>query len=82
MLLLNSHGLGYIVTRSINPVNIISEDETNLARRHTPQVVVDHERAWIFLLEATVGCPIQRNNACSTNVGAGVACYSGLRLAN
>ena len=45
MLFLNSHGLGYTVKQSINPVNIISEHKTILARRHTPQVVAEHERA-------------------------------------
>ena len=59
MLFLNSHGLGYTVKQSTNPVNIISEDETILARRHTPQVVADHERAWTFLLEATVDAPFE-----------------------
>ena len=54
ILFLNSHGLGYTVKQSSNPVNIISKDETVLARRHTPEVVADHERAWTFLLEATV----------------------------
>ena len=42
MLFLNSYGLGYTVKQSINPVNIISEDKTILARRHTPQVVAEH----------------------------------------
>ena len=51
---LNSRGLGYTVKQSINPVNIISEDKTILARIHTPQVVAEHERAWTFLVEATV----------------------------
>ena len=37
MIFLNSHGLGYTVKQSISPVNIISEDKTILARRHTPQ---------------------------------------------
>ena len=60
MLFLNSHGLGYTVKQSTNPVNIISEDETILARRHTPQMMVtDHERAWTFLLEATVDAPFE-----------------------
>ena len=59
MLFLNSHGLGYTVKQSINPVIIISEDKTILARRHTPQVVAEHERAWIFLLEATVDATFQ-----------------------
>ena len=59
MLFLNSHGLGYTVKQSTNPVNIISEDETILARRRTPQVVADHERAWTFLLEATVDAPFE-----------------------
>ena len=59
MLFLNSHGLGYTVTQSINPVNIISEDKTILARRHTPQVVAEHERAWTFLLEATADAPFE-----------------------
>ena len=54
MLFLNSHGLGYTVKQSVNPVNILSEDKTILGRRHTPQVVAEHERAWTFLLEATV----------------------------
>ena len=55
MLFLNSHGLGYTVKKqSTNPVNIISEDKTILARIHTPQVVADHERACTFLLEETV----------------------------
>ena len=44
---------------SINPVNIINEDKTILARRHTPQVVAEHERAWTFLLEATVDAPFE-----------------------
>ena len=48
MLFLNSHGLGYTVKQSINLVNVISEDKTILARRHTPQVVAEHERAWTF----------------------------------
>ena len=56
---LNSHGLGYTVKQSINPVNIISEDDTILARRHTPQVVAEHERAWTFLLETTVDAPFE-----------------------
>ena len=59
MLFLNSHGLGYTVKQSINLVNIISEDKTILARSHTPQVVAEHERAWIFLLEATVNAPLE-----------------------
>ena len=59
MLFLNSHDLRYTVKQSINPVNIISEDETILARRHTPQVVADHERAWTFLLEATLDAPFE-----------------------
>ena len=59
MLFLNSHGLGYTVKQSTNPVNIISEDETILARRHTPQLVANHERAWTFLLEATVDAPFE-----------------------
>ena len=59
MLFLNSHGLGYTLKQSINPVNIISEDKTILARRHTPQVVAEHERAWMFLLEATVDAPFE-----------------------
>ena len=59
MFFLNSHGLGYTVKQSINPVNIISEDKTILARRHTPQVVAEHERAWTFLLEATVDAPFE-----------------------
>ena len=59
MLFLNSHGLGYTVKQSINPVNIISEDETILTRKHTPQVVADHERAWTFLLEVTVDAPFE-----------------------
>ena len=59
MLFLNSHGLGYTVKQSINPVNIISKDKTILARRHTPQVVAEHERAWTFLLEATVDAPFE-----------------------
>ena len=33
---------------------MFSEYETIIARRHTPQVVAGHERAWTFLLEATV----------------------------
>ena len=59
MLFLNSHGVGYTVKQSINPVNIISEDKIILARRHTPQVVAEHERAWTFLLEATVDAPFE-----------------------
>ena len=59
MLFLNYHGLGYTVKHSINPVNIISEDKTILALRHTPQVVAEHERAWTFLLEATVDAPFE-----------------------
>ena len=59
MLFLNSHGLGYTVKQSINPVNIISEDKTILARRHTPQVVAEHERAWTFLLEVTADAPFE-----------------------
>ena len=59
MLLLNPHGLGYTVKQSINPVNIISEDGTILARRHTAQVVAEHERAWTFLLDATVDAPFE-----------------------
>ena len=59
MFFLNSHGLGFTVKQSINPVNIISEDKTILARRHTPQMVAEHERAWTFLLEATVGAPFE-----------------------
>ena len=59
MLFLNSHGLGYTLKQTITPVNIISEDKTVLARRHTPQVVAEHERAWIFLLEATVDAPFE-----------------------
>ena len=59
MLFLNSQGLGYTVKQSTNPVNIISEEETILASRHTPQVVADHERAWSFLLEATVNAPFE-----------------------
>ena len=80
---LNSHGLGYTVKQSTNSANIISEDETILARRHTPQVVADYyERAWTSLLGSDSRCPIRRNNVCSTNIGAGVAYHSGLRLAN
>ena len=60
MLFLSSHGLGYTVKQSTNPVNIISEDETILARRHIPQVVADHERAWTLLLEATVDAPFEQ----------------------
>ena len=45
VLFLNSRGLGYTVKQSANPVNIISNDESILARRHTPQVIADHERA-------------------------------------
>ena len=59
MLFLNSHGLGYTVKQSINPVNIISENKIILARRHTPQVVAEHERAWTFLLEVTVDAPFK-----------------------
>ena len=59
MLFLNSHGLGYTAKQSINPVNIISEDKTILACRHTPQVVTEHKRAWTFLLEATVDVPFE-----------------------
>ena len=59
MIFLSSRGLGYTVKQSINPVNIISEDKTILARRHTPQVVAEHERAWTFLLEATVNAPLE-----------------------
>ena len=59
MLFLNSHGLGYTEKQSINPVNIISEDKTILARRHTPQMVAEHERAWTFLLEATADAPFE-----------------------
>ena len=59
MLFLNSHGLGYTVKQSINPSNVISEDKIILARRHTPQVVAEHERAWTFLLEATVDAPFK-----------------------
>ena len=58
MLFLNSHGLGYTVRQSINLVNVISEDII-LARRHTPQVVAEQERAWTFLLEATVDAPFK-----------------------
>ena len=59
MLFLNSHGLWYTVKQSINPANIISEDKTILVRRHTLQVVAEHERAWTFLLEATVDAPFE-----------------------
>ena len=59
MLFVNSHGLRYTVKQSTDPVNIISEDETILARRHTQQVMADHERAWTFLLEATVDAPFE-----------------------
>ena len=59
MLFLNSRGLGYTIEQSANPVNIISEDETILARRHTPQVMADHERAWTIPLEATVDAPCE-----------------------
>ena len=60
MLFLNSHGLGYTVKKqSTNPFDIINEDKTILARRHTPQVVADHERACTFLLEGTVDAPFE-----------------------
>ena len=39
-------------TRSIKQADVGS-------RRHTPQVVADHERAWSFLLEATVDAPFE-----------------------
>ena len=57
MLLLNSRGLGCTIKQSINPVNIISEDKTILALRHTSQVLAERERAWTFLLVATVNAP-------------------------
>ena len=83
MLFLNSHRLGYTLKQSIDPVNIISEDKTFLARRHTPQVVAEHERAWTSLLEATVDAPFEETMlAAQTNAGAGVACHSRLGLAN
>ena len=59
MLFLNPYGLGYTVKQNTNPVNIISEDDTILARRHTPQVVADHESAWTLLLEATEDAPFE-----------------------
>ena len=52
MLFLNSCGLRYTVKQSNNPVNTISENKTIMARRHTPQVVAEHEKAWTFSLEA------------------------------
>ena len=60
MLFLNSHGLRYTVKQSTSPVNIFSKDEATLARRRTPQVMADHERAWTFLLEATVDAPFEK----------------------
>ena len=51
--------MGYTVKQSINHINIISEDNTILARRHTPQVVAEHERARTFLLEVTVYAPFE-----------------------
>ena len=42
---LSLFGAHKTVKQSTNLVNIISKDETVLARRHTPQVVADHERA-------------------------------------
>ena len=80
MLFLNSHGLGYTIKQSTNPVNIISEDKTIVTRRHTPQVVADHGRAWTFLLEATVDAPFEETmlaaqtleQACNVIVGWGL----------
>ena len=83
MFFLNSLGLGYTVKQSTNPVNIISEDEIILARRHTPQVVADHERPRTFLLEATVDASFEETMlAAQTLEQAWHASHSGLGLAN
>ena len=82
MLFLNSHGLGYAVKQRINPVNINSEDKTILARRHTPQVVADHERAWIVLLEATVDAPFEETMLAAQTLEQAWHVIVGLGLAN
>ena len=44
----------------------------------TPQVVAEHERAWTFLLEATVDAPFEETMLAAQTL----ACYSRLGLAN
>ena len=80
MLFLNSHGLGYTVRQSTIPVNIISEDETIWP-------VDTLHRWWLTTKDLGHFCWRRQwmphsNSACSTSVGAGVACHSGLGLAN
>ena len=59
-LFLSGQGLKYTIRHSPNPMPTIKNvDRANLVYQHGEQTVADHEKAWGFLLDATVDAPFE-----------------------
>ena len=68
-LFLESQGLGYTIRHSITPVPIINcIDRAHLVHRFGEQTVVDHEKAWAFLLDATTDAPFEQRLLAATTL--------------
>ena len=70
MLFLDLHGLAYTFYRTDDPIPIISCGDRlpALIDQYGERRVVDHKRAWCFLLDATADAPFEESLMAATNL--------------